>query len=696
MAGSTNSNPNFIDSILGSMGISGHGPALDNNQDGGDGDEEAKEEEEATATTKADAASSDKMSSSKTSQGGPRSLFAGMPKRERNSHLALLVRKQVARKRFLDRLHRKNRPPAIDEEGGMTPAGGSEISLGGDRNASDGTLSSTAQSDIILTAEDKAELQKQAKGLAEIEYFSKTYESLFREDFPVSIKLSDVSFSVQFTEASGKIKTVYNSSLVYQVVTFFKNHLIRKENSQKQKVDHVVYTKHVLENVSLSLKPGKNYLLLGPPASGKSSLLRAIAGRLTVKEKKGDTYAGSITYNGEAMEDKSIHIENAIAFIDQLDRHAPRYTVKETFQFAFNNLRHNGEHVDFRYLPPDKDTPANRALAQKADQTHVIVDLTMKALQIDHVADTFVGNEEVRGVSGGQRRRVTVGEMLMNASPVLCGDEISNGLDARSTFDIVTILTNAGRMRKRVSVLSLLQPSPETVALFDEVIVLAEGKILFAGPIGSVEDHFASLGYKAPEQMDIADFLQVISSQDGAKLYHPSLEQSNRRGSTQAYTIDELAQKFQGSAIGQNILSELSEGAAGTKDGAQESLLESRRYEAKYANNFVRSMWLNLKRELTLWRRNKRVLIANTIKNLIMGVSVGGVFFQTPDAVSITGVLFQGMLFVMLSGMTVAPGFVDERVVFYKQADANFYSAFPFVIAKAMAKLPQVRVSLHQ
>jgi hypothetical protein len=101
-------------------------------------------------------------------------------------------------------------------------------------------------------------------------------------------------------------------------------------------------------------------------------------------------------------------------------------------------------------------------------------------------------------------------------------------------------------------------------------------------------------------------------------------------------------------------------------------------------------MWLNLKRQITLWRRDTRVLVANAAKNLIMGISVGGVFFQTGDPVSILGVLFQGMLFVMLGGMITAPAFVDERMIFYKHADANFYAAFPFILGKAISKLPQV------
>jgi ABC-type multidrug transport system ATPase subunit len=380
-------------------------------------------------------------------------------------------------------------------------------SYGGSKSSIDAT-GAEYNKPVVLTDDQKEEANKTSKGILLLQETLKEYTG-FISRFPIEIRMEKLSFSVPYTEASTKITTVYNSSFLYKIIKPLRSLTNGAKETNHAKVS---YTKHVLDNISLSLKPGKMYLVLGPPASGKSSLLKAIAGRLFRKGK--EELEGSVTYNGTELYDSkgfydqpNVHLENAISLIDQLDRHAPRYTVEETFNFAFKCKRRNGRHIDFRF---QDDTPKNRELAKKADDSNILVDIYIKLLGIDHVRHSFVGNDDIRGVSGGQRRRVTIGEMLMNNSPVICGDEISNGLDAESTFDIISTMGYIGKGRQKLQVISLLQPSPEIVALFDEVILLAEGKILYAGPILRVENYFASLGYVAPRSVSLLLFLLCL------------------------------------------------------------------------------------------------------------------------------------------------------------------------------------------
>jgi ABC-type multidrug transport system ATPase subunit len=581
------------------------------------------------------------------------------------SHLSSLLGRQMARKRYINKLVRvRNKQTGsirmaskgdMERNSKLVPMGDESVdfpAIPKPLPVYDKRISSleSAKSEI-LSRNEKDQLKRTQEGLLLLKVGTRDFNPLLYQ-FPINVRLSNFSFSVPHREASSKIRTVYNSSFVYSVVKFFKR-LRAGTRHEKQEVRY----KYVLDNISLSLKPGKMYLVLGPPGSGRSSLLKAIAGRLS--EKSRNRIVGTVTYNGKTLADETdIHIENAISMIDQLDRHAPRYTVGETFEFSFQCKRRNGQHIDFRF---NEDTPENRDLARAADESHLLVNAIMKGLGIDHVKDTFVGNDEIRGVSGGQRRRVTVGEMMMDSAPILCGDEISNGLDAASTYDIIEILMEIGKIRKKLQVISLLQPAPETVACFDEVIVMGEGKVLFAGPIYQVEDYFASLGYRAPIHMDIADFLQHVATPDGAKLFNPPREIAEIRSTP--YSVDELAKEFRKSIFGRQIEAEIADAHQQVWGSAHGDVLkfddahhlDDRRFKRKYANSFLRLTWLNLRRQITLWRRDKRVLIANAAKNMIMGISVGGVFFQTEDPVSVLGAVFQAMLFVMLGGMITAP-----------------------------------------
>lgn len=184
---------------------------------------------------------------------------------------------------------------------------------------------------------------------------------------------------------------------------------------------------------------------------------------------------------------------------------------------------------------------------------HAIVILTFIftsiQLGLDHVGDTFVGNDTVRGVSGGQRRRVTVGEMSMYQAPVFCGDEISTGLDAASTYEIVDALQRLAKTFKNLRVVSLLQPSPETFALFDEVILLSQGMIIYSGPILEAVTYFRSLGFERPDTMDDADFLQAVATPEDMANYY--------KGSGTCPTPRDLNEKFEASEWGKRIQTEL-------------------------------------------------------------------------------------------------------------------------------------------
>jgi ABC-type multidrug transport system ATPase subunit len=135
----------------------------------------------------------------------------------------------------------------------------------------------------------------------------------------------------------------------------------------------------------------------------------------------------------------------------------------------------------------------------------------VQLLGLDICADTMVGDQMIRGISGGQRKRVTTGEMIVGPSKVLLMDEISTGLDSSTTFQIVKSLKQFIHILDGTAVISLLQPAPETYDLFDDIILLTDGKIVYQGPREHVLEFFESMGFKCPERKGVADFLQEVS-----------------------------------------------------------------------------------------------------------------------------------------------------------------------------------------
>lgn len=103
------------------------------------------------------------------------------------------------------------------------------------------------------------------------------------------------------------------------------------------------------------------------------------------------------------------------------------------------------------------------------------------------------------------------GELLVGPARVLFMDEISNGLDSATTYQIIKYLKHSTRALEGTSVISLLQPAPETYELFDDIILLCEGQIVYQGPRDSALDFFTSIGFSCPKRKNVADFLQEVS-----------------------------------------------------------------------------------------------------------------------------------------------------------------------------------------
>ena len=279
-------------------------------------------------------------------------------------------------------------------------------------------------------------------------------------------------------------------------------------------------------------------------------------------------------------------------------------------------------------------------LIEEMDEDGWLVDTIMKSVGITRVQDTFVGNDRVRGVSGGEKKRVTVAEMSASRTHISCLDEISTGLDAATTYDICKVFGELTRMMNKIKVISLLQPPPETVALFDEIILLDKGRVLYAGPVDEVTGHFKSLGYAQPERMDPADWLQSLPTKDGAQFLTGPEESAH-------LTNEQFVEKYVETARAQETLRQLGE----TWDEEKVRYLDKDMFRRRYANSALKSIKNVFKREALLWWRDGYARKARFMQDMIMGIIVGTVFWQVDDPQTVIGVIFQSVFFISMGSM---------------------------------------------
>ncbi|CAL5440389.1 unnamed protein product [Camellia sinensis] len=223
----------------------------------------------------------------------------------------------------------------------------------------------------------------------------------------------------------------------------------------------------ILHDVSGILKPGRMTLLLGPPSAGKTSLLLALGGKLDSDLK----VSGKVTYNGHGMNE--FVPQRTSTYISQHDLHIGELTVKETLAFSarcqgvgarYDMLTELARREKEANIKPDPDLDIfMKAVSQEGQRASVVTDYI---LGLEVCADTM-GNEMVRGISGGQKKRVTTGETLVGPARVLFMDKISTGLDSSTTYQIVNSIKQSIHILQGTTVISLLQPTPELMTFFE-------------------------------------------------------------------------------------------------------------------------------------------------------------------------------------------------------------------------------------
>uniref|UniRef100_A0A5B6YJY6 Putative pleiotropic drug resistance protein 1-like n=1 Tax=Davidia involucrata TaxID=16924 RepID=A0A5B6YJY6_DAVIN len=444
----------------------------------------------------------------------------------------------------------------------------------------------------------------------------------------------------------------------------------------------------ILHDVSGIIKPSRMTLLLGPPSSGKTTLLLALAGKLDPDLK----VSGRVTYNGHGLQE--FVPQRTAAYISQHDTHIGEMTVRETLAFSarcqgvgdrYDMLAELSRREKAANIKPDPNIDIYmKAAATEGQEANVVTDYFLKILGLEVCADTMVGDEMVRGISGGQRKRVTTGEMLVGPAKALFMDEISTGLDSSTTFQIVNSLSQSVHILQGTAFISLLQPAPETYDLFDDIILISDGQIVYQGPREQVLEFFESMGFKCPERKGAADFLQEVTSKKDQKQYWARRDEPYR-----FVTVREFAEAFQSFHVGRKLGDELATPFDKTK--SHPAALTTK----KYGVNKEELLKACTSREYLLMKRNSFVYIFKLTQLLLMAMITMTLFLRTEmhkntedDGGIYIGALFFTVIMIMFNGMSEIAMTIAKLPVFYKQRDLLFYPSWAYALPTWILKIP--------
>jgi ABC-type multidrug transport system ATPase subunit/ABC-type multidrug transport system permease subunit len=257
-------------------------------------------------------------------------------------------------------------------------------------------------------------------------------------------------------------------------------------NSRRQKVD-------ILDQFEGLIRPSEMVCVLGPPGSGCSTLLKTIAGEthgLNIGEQS------KLNYNGILPETLRSMFRGEAIYTAEVDVHYPMLSVGTTLYFA-------------ALARAPYSLPAGISREQYAAHMR---DVVMSQLGISHIKSTRVGNDFVRGVSGGERKRVTIAEATLSGAPLQCWDNSTRGLDSANAIEFCRTLRTQANVFGVASMVAIYQAPQQAYDTFDKVCVLYEGRQIYFGPARQAQGYFERLGFVCPEGQSTPDFLTSMSS----------------------------------------------------------------------------------------------------------------------------------------------------------------------------------------
>ncbi|KAK5020390.1 ATP-binding cassette transporter snq2, partial [Cryomyces antarcticus] len=447
---------------------------------------------------------------------------------------------------------------------------------------------------------------------------------------------------------------------LYRIVSGFVPAL-RKKNSQ---------TRTIIKDFTGVVRDGEMMLVLGRPGSGCSTFLKAVSNN---REGYAEV-TGEVSYGGiPAVKQKKMY-RGEVNYNPEDDVHFATLNVWKTLTFAL----------------------MTKTKKRAKEEIPIIAEALMKIFGISHTKHTLVGDEYTRGVSGGERKRVSIAETLASKSTLVCWDNSTRGLDASTALDYAKSLRIMTDISNRTTLVTLYQAGEGIFDLMDKVLVIDEGRCVFQGPAKDAKQYFINLGYYCPDRQTTPDFLTAVTDPTERR-FRDGCEASTPK------TPDDLERAFRASDNYKKVLQDIESYEAHLNEtdyvdakefeqAVQQGKSKRVPKKSSYTVSFHRQVWACTLREFWLIFGDTTTLYTKLFIIISNGLIVGSLFYGQPlnteGAFSRGGTAFFSILFLGWLQLTELMKAVSGRAVVARHKDYAFYRPSAVSIARVVTDIP--------
>ncbi|XP_060203748.1 ABC transporter G family member 4 [Lycium barbarum] len=379
---------------------------------------------------------------------------------------------------------------------------------------------------------------------------------------------------------------------------------------------------NILKDISFTAYPAQILAIVGPSGAGKSTLLDILAAGTSPT-------SGTLLLNSLPLHNPSF-FRKLSAYVPQHDCCLPQLTVSETF------------------------ASSARLLNPKLADVSCIVDSLLAELRLTHLAHTRLAH----GLSGGERRRVSIGLSLLHDPAILLLDEPTSGLDSNSALNVMQTLRSITDSRQRTVLLSIHQPSFKILATIDKILLLSKGTVVHFGSLSSLECFLLENGFTVPPQLNSLEYaMEILNQLNQKKPITPISLPSPPKNPTTS---------------------------------------ENKTGEVRYRSSRVREIAVLYSRFWKIIYRTKQLLLTNTLQALGVGIVLGTIYinigFGKAGIEKRFGLFAFTLTFLLSSTTETLPIFINERPILLRETSSGVYRLSSYLVANTLVFLPYLLV----